>query len=373
MKRVMYVIPSLSVGGTEWQFIHLLKRLSGDHNIAVICTHHDGALGGDVRRIGTHLRIIRARSGWDFRMKRRIARIVRSFRPDILHTFMFGFDWYANQAARACGVPVVISSRRQLATWKKRRHVWMQQKGNALVDCIVANSKAVAYFAIEQEHENPNLFRIIHNGIEADDFVSSVDVGHVRKRHRIPFNTHVIGIVANLSPVKDYPLFIDMAHELLRRRADVHFMYIGTGPMREAIEQRIKMRGLADNFTRIATVSELADLYALMDVSVLCSKSEGFPNVIMESMAAGTPVVATAVGGIPEMLKDGVTGRLVLTRTPGALADAVCWTLDRPEESRAMTERASQHVRRELSMEKMVNSYRSLYAELLDNAHGKGT
>ncbi len=372
MKRVCYVIPSLSVGGTEKQLIALMRGLVEDHELTVFCTDHDGALAGDVRRLGAIVRVIGSWSGWDFTMKYQIARMFRNHRPDVVHTFMFGFDYYANRAARETGVPVVISSRRQLATWRKPRHIALQRRANRLVDCIVANSHAVAEFAATQERADRALFRVIPNGINTEAFVSGADPHHVRQRYKIPFHTHVIGIVAKFSPVKDYPLFVETAQELARRRPDVHFLMVGTGPLRKQVARLIAQRGLIDRFTRVSTIEELADLYRLMEVSVLCSKVEGFPNAVIESMAAGTPVVAAAVGGVPELVQDGQTGRLVDTRDPGDFADAIDWVLAHPEESQAMAARGAQYVRTHLPMEKMVSAYRQLYAELLADSSRKG-
>jgi glycosyltransferase involved in cell wall biosynthesis len=370
--RVCYVIPSLSVGGTERQLLQLLRGLAPDHELTVVCTRRDGTLAGDARRSGVPVHVLNARGGWDITQRWKLRRILRSCQPDILHTFLFGFDWWAALAARDAGVPVVISSRRELAGWMKRRHLFIQRRANRLVNCIVANSEAVARFAARQEKADPALFRVIPNGIRADDFSSHTDPHQIRVRYRIPFHTHVIGIVANFSPVKDYPLFVETAYVLLQRRADVHFLMVGSGPLVRDIERRIERRGMGACFTRTTSVVEIPDLYAVMDVCVLCSKTEGFPNAIIESMAAGTPVVAAAVGGVAELVRDGVTGRLAPTRRPEDFADAIEWVLDHPEEAKLLADGASQFVHSELTLETMVNRYRSLYAELIANARKKG-
>jgi glycosyltransferase involved in cell wall biosynthesis len=373
MIRIVYVIPSLSVGGTEWQLIYLVRGLAKDHEMSIICTRHDGALAGDARRAGAYVRVVGSRfGGWDFTITRKLARMFRGFRPDVVHLFMFGFDLWPALAARQAGVPVVVSSRRQLATWQKRRHVWIQRKANKLVDCIVANSRAVAEFAMKQEGADAGLLRIIPNGVCADEFVSNVELRQARRRYGIPLNTHVIGIVANFTPVKDYPVFVNMAQALLRRRTDLHFLMVGAGPDVSQIERLIEKRGLRDYFTRISTISERPDLYALMDVFVLCSREEGFPNALIEAMAAGRPVVVAARGGMLEAVSEGVTGRLVQSRAPEDFADAVAWVLDHPADSRRMAAQAAQYVREELTMEAMVARYRALYAELLAGKRRKG-
>ncbi|GMV92292.1 MAG: hypothetical protein AMXMBFR82_20700 [Candidatus Hydrogenedentota bacterium] len=372
LTRVCYVIPTLQVGGTERQLLALMKGLIRDHELTVVCTREAGALVGDARRIGVYVHELNGGGGWDFTMRRRIRHIFRSHRPDVVHTFMFGFDLAANRAARETGVPVVISSRRQLATWKKPRHVRIQRKANQLVDCIVANSNAVAEFAAAQEGLDLDRYRVIPNGIDADAFVSAADLHQVRLRFKIPFHTQVVGIVANFSPVKDHAFFLAIAEELMRRRADVHFLLVGSGPLRDEVMNRVRKQGWTDRFTRVAAIEEVPDLYKVMSVSVLCSQVEGFPNAVIESMAAGRPVVAAAVGGIPEVIEDGVTGRLVQTRTATAFADAIEQVLDREKESAAMAARAAVYVRNTLNMDRMVDAYRNLYREMLIQSVRRG-
>jgi glycosyltransferase involved in cell wall biosynthesis len=240
------------------------------------------------------------------------------------------------------------------------------------VDCIVANSQAVVDFAIAQEQGDPERYRVIHNGIEATRFVSTTDHAMVRTRFNIPALRKIVGIVANFSPVKDHALFVEMAQNLIQLRADLHFVMVGTGALAKRIEQRMKRVGLEGCFTRIATVAELPDLYSIMNVVVLCSRNEGFPNAVMEAMAAGRPVVAANVGGIPEMITHGETGVLVNSRNPENFTDAVSWLLDNPVEAEAMGASGAEHVRAEFSVESMVRKYRALYSELLRAKLGNG-
>ena len=366
LRRICYIIPSLSAGGTERQLIQLLRGIAHDYETHIICTHHEGALASEARRSGAIVRVLHMASGWDPRLAYKLWHSFSAHPPDILHTFLFGFDLFANLMARRAGVPVIISSRRQLATWKKPRHLWVQRVANRYADCIVANSQAVARYAQEQEGDDADRYRVIPNGIIADDFLSpESDLRLLHLRYSIPFNRHIIGIVANFSSVKDHALFVEIAAALLRRRADVHFLMVGSGPLVSEVDHRIAAHNLKACFTRIATLVEIPDLLTLMDVCVLCSKVEGFPNAVMEAMAARKPVVAAAVGGIVEQIEEGKTGRLIPSRDPEAFADAIAWCLDHKDEARAMGARAGEYVRAELTVDKMVDRYRALYAELL--------
>lgn len=372
MIRVMYVIPSLSVGGSEWQLIRLIQGLSRDHTISVICTQIDGALSGDARRAGAQVRVLSGNhGGWDFRQRTKIRQAIHSYKPDIVHTFLFGFDYWANLAAHDARIPVVISSRRQLATWKKHRHIWLQRRANRLVDCIIANSQAVMEFAQRQEKSPSALYRVIPNGIHAGDFRNTAEVRLVRTRYRIPANTHVIGTLANFSPVKDYPLFVEMARSLLSIRPDVHFLMIGSGRGWPEIEQRLHRLNIRQHFTRVSTVSERADLLAMMSAFVLCSQVEGFPSALLEAMAAGVPVAAQPVGGIPEMLKPEM-GWLINERTPAAFAKTINDMLEQPDLTQQRVQTARICVERDFTVERMVNAHRNLYAELLNRAMRQG-
>lgn len=372
LRRVCYAIPTLNAGGTERQLVYLLKGLVHDHELTVVCTRTAGDLAGEVRRLGVVVRELPGWGGWDFTIRRRIRHLFRSHRPDILHTFLFGFDLPVNRAARETNVPVLISGRRELADWMRPRHLRMQRMANRYVDCIVANSGAVAEFACEREGINPESVRVIHNGVDADSFVSQTDPEILRQRYNVPQGRHVVGIVANFSPVKDHELFLSIAEELMRRRSDLHFLLVGKGPLREAVVQKVYARKWEDRFTITWAIAELADVYALMDLCVLCSKREGFPNALIEAMSAGKPVVAGAVGGIPELIEDGVTGRLVGTRGPGAFADAIAGLLDDAAERTRLAGHASAYVREHLTVERMVDAHRALYAELLARCARRG-
>jgi glycosyltransferase involved in cell wall biosynthesis len=365
MKRVCFVIPTLAVGGTERQLVQLMHGLASEFEITVVCTGEVGPMAEDVRALGAAVYALQARSGWNLTLRRRVRAIFRAHRPDIVHALLFGFDYPAVRAARDTGVPVVLSGRRQLAHWKKPRHIILQRWANRYVDCIVANAAAVADFASEQERCDRGRYTVIHNGIEADAFVSDADPDETRLRLGIPADRHIVGMVANFSPVKDHALFVEIAGELMNRRKDAHFLLVGGGPLHKDIMKTVRQRGWGDRFTRYVAHDDVADLYAIMSVMVLCSKSEGLPNAVLEAMAARRPVVAARVGGIPELIEDGRSGVLVASREPSAFADAIEPLLADPDRADALGECAGRVARERFSLAQMVQAHRQLYLRLL--------
>ena len=370
--RIAWAIPTMRVGGSEIQLLHLMKGLIGEFEMTLICTRSEGALIGDARRAGAYVRVLDASSGWDFRMQGRLEHIFRSHTPHIMHSYLSGFDLFANRAARKAGIPIILSSRRELATWQQGRHRFMQRLANKYTDCIVANSQAVAEYAARQEGEALSRFRVIPNGIEPEHFIATIPREQITSRFRLPPHTLNIGMVANFSPVKDHRMFLDMASLILKERQDVHFLLVGTGALVDQMRGIILKRKQEKYFTRVGTVGEVSDLLHVTDVSVLTSKMEGFPNALIESMSAYKPCVAAKVGGIPEMISDGVTGCLVETRTPEAYARQVLDLLADPDRRARLGQAAGAWVREQLPMARMIDAHRTLYHELLRQKLRKG-
>lgn len=367
--RILFAIPSLEPGGTERQLLYLLRALHTEHELAVLYTRRAGAWEADARAYA-ELNVLQSRGGWDFRQQTLALPILKQFRPDVVHTFLFGFDFWMNRAARAAGVPVVVSGRRQLARWKKARHVQLQRVSNRLVDAIVANSHAVAQFAANQEGRPLADYRVIPNAIDIAAFARQANMAALRRRYGIPREKRVVGMVANFSPVKNHALFLAVAGELLKTRSDLHFLLVGSGPLRETIRRKVAARGWADRFSLVSQPSpeELSGLYQMMDAHALTSHEEGSPNVLLEAMAAGTPVVAHAVGGVPELIEDGVTGSLVPAEDAAAFARAIAHTLDNGGRASERAAAAAARVRDRHTLSALASAHVALYTELLSAA-----
>jgi glycosyltransferase involved in cell wall biosynthesis len=362
------VLPSLEAGGTERQLLYLLKGLQESHECSVICTRTGGAWADAARANGARVHELNTWGGRDLRIRGRARTVFQIERPHIVHTFLFGLDLATNRAARDAGVPIVVAGRRELAAWMKPRHVRAQQKANELVDCIVANSEAVADFAAHQEELCRDKIRVIYNGIDAQSFAAKSNPARMRATLRIPDGNRVIGMLANFSPVKDHALFVAAAAVLMQRRQNNHFVLAGSGPLRNEIERDIREKGMQDSFTIASPLDDVASFLGALDVCVLTSQREGFPNAVLEAMALGRPIVAATVGGIPELIEDGVSGLLVASREPSDFANTIARCLDDQPMAKALGIQAQRRVQSEFSVDRMVKGYRALYAELLSHA-----
>jgi len=362
--RLCIVIPSLAPGGTERQAIHLVKGLSPDFEIDVICMREPGSW---VKQVQPYAEVFGfgIAHGWDHRQFFKLAKHFAARRPDVLQTYLSGFDFAANVAGRRAGVPVIVSSRRERATWKKTRHVWLQRRANRYADAIVANSRAVAEYAAAQEEESLERYTVIYNGVEEPP---AADRASARSELVLPLAVPVVGMVANFSADKDHALFVAMAERARARQPDAHFVLVGNGPLRETVQRSVVQRGLGDAFRFVLTCKDATPLYPAFDVAVLTSKTEGLPNTVLEAMAVARPVVAANVGGVPEVVTHGETGMLVDSRNPEDFSSAVLSLLEDRDKAARLGANAAAHVRARFSVSAMVAAHRELYLGLVDRA-----
>jgi len=172
-------------------------------------------------------------------------------------------------------------------------------------------------------------------------------------------------LVANFFPYKGHRDFIEAAALAARDIPSARFILVGDGALRGEIEGRIESLGLGQRVTLLGVREDSMRIMHLSDVVALCSYEEGFPNVLLEAMAAGRPVIATRVGGVPEIVEDGVTGLLVDPHSPDQLASAMIRLLRATEEAERMGRRGRERASKDFTIEKMVRSYEDLYLELL--------
>jgi glycosyltransferase involved in cell wall biosynthesis len=172
-----------------------------------------------------------------------------------------------------------------------------------------------------------------------------------------------VGAVGRLSPEKGFDVFVRAAAIVARHRPDVSFVLYGEGPLRPALEELIRREGLVGRFVLGGFRQDLPAVLPQLDVAVSSSHTEGLPVALLEAMAAGLPVVATRVGGTPEVVADGVTGLLVPPNDPAALAAKVMALLDDPRRA-AMGEAGRRRVRDEFTFEAMAERYERLFARV---------
>jgi L-malate glycosyltransferase len=355
------MIDKLETGGSERQFVFVARALrSANYGVELGCMRHtgpflDGLSNVAEFNVGGGFFARRApRAYWN------LAQHLRTRRIAIAHSF----DFYSNvmmiPIARASGVPVVIGSHRQIGDLLTPKQFWAQATSFRFCDRVVCNSRAAASRLLAHGLPERKL-AVIANGLP-DDAFAQVDPA----LPRLP-NVVRAGMIARMNhPVKNHPVFLRAAAELAGRYPTLEFLLAGDGPLRPELERLAVRLGLKGRALFLGDRRDIPAVLAALDILVVPSSSESLSNVILEAMAAGVPVVATEVGGTPEVVFEGETGLLVPPGSDQALAEAMERFLTQPSLRSHCGAQARQFARTHFACQCARDQYCRLYNRLLE-------
>jgi sugar transferase (PEP-CTERM/EpsH1 system associated) len=371
---VAHVIYRLGVGGLENGLVNLINRGGDRYRHAILCLkdadEFRNRLQGEVPVYELH-----RREGQDFGLYLRLYRLLRELRPAIVHT--------RNLAALECqlpawlaGVPARVHGEHGWDVFdpdgSNRKYQWLRRVFKRLVRHYIPLSRHLEGYLAEKIRVPKSRMTRICNGVDTAVF-------HPGPNGRAPLaggpfgnepGTLVIGTVGRMHGVKDQLNLVRAFLSLMEQRPDflgrARLVLIGDGPLRAEAQAMLDAAGL----DRVAWLpgerSDIAEILRGLDIFVLPSKAEGISNTLLEAMATGLPVVATKVGGNPELVVDGVTGRLVPKENPEALAAALRDYLDAPQRLAAHGAAGLARARESFSLDGMVSRYLAVYDDLLN-------
>ena len=361
--RIMQVVLSLAPGGLERVVVNLVNHASADFEFTVCCLEEAGEFGPLITRPATPIVALGKRPGLDWRLPWRIARLVRREKIQLLHTHNAGAHLYGALGARLAGVPL-LHTEHTGKTFEAAQSRRANRFAAYFTDYTVAVSTDNAKFICAEEGVNPARLMVLPNGIPLPP-VTRPDLAEIRRQLGLPDGCRVIGTVGRLVPVKNYSLLIESFAQLARQQPDLHLLFIGDGPVRAELEAQAHKLNLAPSVHFLGMRSDIAELLRLLDVFVLSSLSEGLSIALLEAMAVGCPIVATAVGGNRELIQDGTTGLLVLSGDGESLANAIARLLQNPPLAHQLGAAARELARSRYSVEAMCGQYEVLFRRLV--------
>jgi glycosyltransferase involved in cell wall biosynthesis len=369
--RVLHLINNLEAGGTERQAVELLNRLDEarfESHLAVLGWR--GPLRQQIIARFPHAPEFPLNGFFNANAIKQILRFRETMiekRVAVLHTHDFYSGALGVTAARLSGIKV-IAAQRHLRLSDRRIHDWGTRYIHRLANRVLVNAEGIRNHILRMGSAAPGKIVVIHNGLDAP-----ADAQALRERRRMELlaelglgaDAKIVGSVAGLKPVKGHRYLLEASAKVMKSDSRVHLVLVGDGELRDEIAAHAARLGIGARTRMLGHREDSAQLPAAFDVAVLASLSEGLPNTVMEAMAACAPVVATAVGGVPELIKDGETGFLIPPAAPGVMAERIEYALTHAVTSRLIAMRGRQFVVERFGMERMVAAVERLYDEVI--------
>jgi len=372
--RVGYCIDLFDIGGTELNAVRTVEALDRRRfEVTVFHLRETGPLRARYEALGLqllHLPIGPLYSPRTAAQGVRFLRLLQREGIEVVHTHDLYTNIFAAPWARLAGCRV-IASRRWLDATPRAGLVPLNRWSYRCAHRVVANSSLGVRLLIDKERVPAARVLELPNFLEERAFSRvPVEVRSARRRNwGVPQGAFVIGTVARLAPVKNHAMSL---RALQRLDEDVHLVLIGAGPSRRELEELARELHVDRRVHFTGELVEAENLHQFFDVSVLCSRSEGFPNVVIEALAAGCPVIATPVGGVPEVILDRQTGLLVPVDQPEALAATVVELRRDAVLRRRLSEAGTACVRGKYHQTSVITQLEALYQDLARKSGEQG-
>ena len=377
---IAHVIHRLAMGGLENGVVNLINRMPANrYRHAIICMTRYSDFRSRIENPDVEVFALNRKEGGDWSARGRLFFLIRRLKPAIVHSRgMSGLDSMLPALLNGVTARIHGEHGRDMGDLdgSNRKAQWVRRLHRPLVSHYIALSKDLESYLERKIGVPKRCITQIYNGVDGQLFRRP-------SPERIPLpqkgfaddTSFVIGTVGRMESVKDQvnltKAFILLASMLPKKRNQLRLMMIGDGPLREHCEKLLEEAGVRHLAWLPGARDDVADLMCGMDLFVLPSLAEGISNTILEAMACGLPVIATRVGGNPELVLEGVTGSLVPPADPNALTEAIVRYLKNPElvanqgrAGRALTDSR-------FSMESMVNSYMRVYDRVLERKTGQ--
>jgi len=381
--RVLRIIGRLNVGGPSIHVVNLSAGLDPNRFEQLL------VIGRESRAEGSMLDHALSRGVWPHRISEIVTSfnlaprdakamallwsLMRRYRPHIVHTHTAKAGLLGRLAARLAGVPIVVHTFHghvlhgyygPVRNWALRR---MERSLAWLSDRLVTVSEQVKQDLVRYGVAGANKIIVIPLGLDLEPFLDARGRrGEFRRELGFAPDARLIGIVGRLFPIKNHALFIEAAARIAAVEPAARFVVVGDGTLRPALAQQARRLGIGDRVLFTGWRTDLPRIYADLDVLVVSSNNEGTPLSAIEAMGARCPVVATRVGGIPDIITDELTGRLVLPGEVEGIAGAVLDLLADPENALRIAGNAMTAARQRFDVKRLIQDMDGLYRELLD-------
>ncbi|MCZ6688654.1 MAG: glycosyltransferase [Planctomycetota bacterium] len=353
MSRMTFLIDDLLLGGSELCLRDLLFSIHEDHEIMVVTLFGGGPIGEELKRSGIPVHILRLtklNAPWKLLQ---LILLLRARRIEVLDCERTVASIFGVLAGWLAGVPKIFVKRGSLPWWPNSLYRALDRLAMVRSDGVIVPSKAIREGLMKEQSLPERIFTIIPHGV-------AIPAGGPSQRPEKGNGNGegpTVGCVANFNPRKDHESLIEAFRMVSDDIPAARLILVGSGPLEAELRERVANAGLREKVQFLGTRTDVPSLLPGFDLLVLPSLTEGFGRVLIEAMAAGVPVIASAVGGVPEVVSDGWSGLLVRPRSPDDLHGAILRLLSDPGEAERLATNALRDVRARFSLPCIVSEY----------------
>ncbi len=368
--RILFIIDSLYGlhGGTENQVVKLINHIDRSlFDIHLLHLSNSRWIDAHASELNCKLKcydVMKLKRPKNIILFLLILRYIRRLRPDVVMTFFALSNILGVAIARMAGVKCIVGTRRDYGLWLGKGLVFFRL-ANRLVQRILTNSYRVRDLIAREEQFDKSRIDVIYNGIRLKEDLPDARGGKALKaKWGIPEGAPVVGIVGGLKPMKRHGTFIRAAKRIRETRADVHFLIIGDGPLRNRLERLAAHLGMTAHMHFAGSQEDVLPFLGILDIGINCSANEGLSNAIMEYMAYGVPCIASRAGGNAELIKDGENGCLFDLDDDSGLAESIESLLEDKERSVQFAQRSREKIIGTFSLERMIEQYNQYFTKV---------
>ncbi|MDP8235177.1 MAG: glycosyltransferase [Candidatus Erginobacter occultus] len=362
MTTVLHIIDSLPREGAEMVVYDLVQQGDrGEFDFLVCALTRGGGVAEMLETIGVPVFILGRKSFLDLSGFRRLLGLIRERRVDVIQTHLFSSHLWGWAAALFFPRVRLLRTEHNMSEWKNPLRRALDFLLSFRTDRFIAVSAPVRQSLISRCRIDPGKVEVIVNGLNTDRLRPGSDPESFWRELKLPAAAKIVVTAAALTPKKGHRYLLAAAELVVSRRADAYFLLLGEGELRGELEKEIRERGLAGRVLLLGSRPDAVEIIGRGDLFLLSSIREGLPISLLEAMALKRPVVATSVGGCPDLINDGENGLLVPPRDGNELAGAIEKVLNHPELGERLGKAAGKTVAAGYGMRGMIDAYENLY------------
>jgi len=363
---MVQLIYELDFGGTEKTLATLVRGLDkGKYNITVCCIAPLGPVAEEIKKVHDMSIIsLNAPGRYSLFAFFKLWRLLKKHKTHLLQSYLYYDNFISRIIGKIAGVPIIINGQRHLSYLDSPLRHFLDRLLSSRRDLIIANSNATKRSLVLTENIPENQIKVIYSGKDPAIFDKQVNITEIRKKFGFKNKELIVGILAKLREEKNHKLFLETAVEISKEMNNVKFFIVGGGPFHKYVFELVNKLNIQDKIIFAGDQKDIVSMLAIFDVSVLTSISDSFPGAVLESMAMSKPVVATPVGGVPEMIVHGETG--FLGETKEELAKAIIVLLKNPKLRKQMGMAGRERFEKYFTVDKMVKEYEKVYDSYIE-------